>query len=314
MDKKSNGEEIVEVLTYELVKIRIQQLLINQLYLAGRFKIPIHLALGHEQIALSLTKARDKGDDVVLSHRNLHYQLALGGNLSEIVKEFFLQEDGLANGKYGSMNLINPKRNVTYTSSILGNNLPVSVGIAYGQKVSNQKNVTWVVTGDGAIEEGAFVESLLLAKSIQVPLIIVIEDNEWSLGTKISERRSPIDLEKLAKAYGAEYVMCGQESLVESMNKYKVARSLAIMLNSPVVIHSKVTTLGGRWVEDLNSVSGKRYINYHAGPVQGLKDNISENIVLSEDDILAKNMSNSMPIDKINKLVTELSAEIAWTI
>ena len=314
MDKKLNSDDIVEELTYELVRIRIQQLLINQLYLAGRFKIPIHLALGHEQIALSLTKARDSSDDVVLSHRNLHYQLALGGSLSEIVKEFFLQEDGLANGKYGSMNLINPKRNIIYTSSILGNNLPVSVGIAYGQKVSNQKNITWVVTGDGAIEEGAFVESLLLAKSIQVPLIIVIEDNEWSLGTKISERRSPIDLEKLAKAYGAEYVMCGQESLVESINKYKEARRLAIMLNSPVVIHSKVTTLGGRWVEDLNSVSGKRYINYHAGPVQGLKDNISENIVLSEEDLIAKYMSNSMSINKINELVKELSAELAWTI
>ena len=212
------------------------------------------------------------------------------------------------------MNLINPKRNIIYTSSILGNNLPVSVGIAYGQKVSNQKNVTWVVTGDGAIEEGAFVESLLLAKSMQVPLIIVIEDNEWSLGTKISERRSPIDLEKLAKAYGAEYVMCGQESLVESINKYKEARRLAIMLNSPVVIHSKVTTLGGRWVEDLNSVSGKRYINYHAGPVQGLKDSISENIVLSEEDLIAKYKSNSMSINKIEELVKELSAELAWTI
>jgi len=313
VDKKSNGEEIVEELTYELLKIRIQQLLINQLYLAGRFKIPIHLALGHEQIALSLTKARDKGDDVVLNHRNLHYHLALGENLSEIVKEFFLQEDGLANGRYGSMNLINPKRNIIYTSSILGNNLPVSVGIAYGQKISNQKNVTWVVTGDGAIEEGAFVESLLLAKSIQVPLIIIIEDNEWSLGTKISERRSPIDLEKLAKAYGAEYLSCSEQSLTDCISKYKEARNLAITLNSPVLIHSRIATLGGRWVEDLNSVSGKRYINYHAGPAQGLKDNIAENIVLSEEDLIAKNMSNLISIDKINELVKELSAELAWT-
>ena len=86
------------------------------------------------------------------------------------------------------------------------------------------------------------------------------------------------------------------------------------MLNSPVVIHSKVTTLGGRWVEDLNSVSGKRYINYHAGPVQGLKDSISENIVLSEEDLIAKYISNSMSINKINELVKELSAELAWTI
>ncbi len=313
MDKKLNSDDIVEELTYELVRIRIQQLLINQLYLAGRFKIPIHLALGHEQIALSLTKARDKSDDVVLSHRNLHYQLALGGNLSEIVKEFFLEEEGLVNGKYGSMNLINPKRNIIYTSSILGNNLPVSVGIAYGQQMSNQKNVTWVVTGDGAIEEGSFVESLLLSKSLEVPLIIIIEDNEWSLGTKISERRSPIDLEKLAHAYGAKYVMCGEESLVESINKYKEARSLAIAFNSPVIIHAKVTTLGGRWVDDLNSVGGKRYINYHAGPVQGLKDNISENIVLGEEDLIAKNMSSLVSIDKINELVKEISAELAWT-
>jgi len=309
----NSQEAIEEELTYALVKIRVQQLLVNQLYLAGRFKIPIHLALGHEHLALSLAKAKNEGDEIVLSHRNLHYQLALGGNLSEIVKEFFLHEDGLANGRYGSMNLINPNRNIIYTSSILGNNLSVAVGIAFGQKISNQENVTWVVTGDGAIEEGAFAESLLLSKSIKSPLIIIIEDNEWSLGTKISERRSPIDLENLAKAYGAEYVLCDGKSLIDSVNKYKEARTLAVMLNSPVIIHSTVTTLGGRWIEDTNLPNGKRYINYHAGPAQGLKENIFDNLVLNEDDLLEKRMSNLRSIDKISELIESLSEELSWT-
>ena len=151
-----------EKLAKEVISIRIKQLIINQLNKNNRFKIPIHLALGHESIAVSVMSNLGSNDTIFLSHRNIHYNLFGIKDFNKVVDEFFLKKTGLVKGKYGSMNLFNIKNKIVYTSSILGNNFSVAVGSALSAIIENKTNFTFIVTGDGAIEEGAFYESLLL--------------------------------------------------------------------------------------------------------------------------------------------------------
>ena len=96
------------VLAQEILRLRHSQMLINERYKAREFRLPIHLALGHEAIAVALASVLGEGDQLLLSHRNLHYNLARNGSLRAIVDEFLLRDTGLAGGMYGSMNLINP--------------------------------------------------------------------------------------------------------------------------------------------------------------------------------------------------------------
>ena len=131
----------------------------------GQFKVPIHLALGHEAVAVAVGTIMGKGDKLILSHRNLAYHLARQSLLKEIWNEYLLEPTGLNAGKSGSMNLANPSKGIIYTSSILGNNFPVATGVAMAEKMLSTKNVTIVLGGDGSIEEGAFYESLLFLKS-----------------------------------------------------------------------------------------------------------------------------------------------------
>ena len=184
----------------KIIWLRLAQIIVNNRYKKGDFDVPIHLAMGHEAIAVAVDSTMKDCDSLFLTHRNIHYNLARMGSLKEELDEYYLREVGLAKGRLGSMNLSNPTKNIIYSSSILGNNLAVGSGFALGNKVKNPNGVVFISTGDGAIEEGSFYESLLFLKSNNLPSIIIVENNEWSLGTKINERRANIDLKKLASS------------------------------------------------------------------------------------------------------------------
>ena len=265
--------------------IRVAQLALNELMRNGTFKVPIHLALGHEFVALALAQAKGKEDVFILSHRNIHYQLALGVSFEAILAEALLREDGECGGTKGIMNMTSFARGNVYTSSILGNNLPVSCGTALAQKLSNA-GVSWVVTGDGAIEEGAFAESLLLASSLGLPVIFVVEDNQWSLATHVTQRRFPMDVSQISSGYGCHYVEL-DGSTWESLSSGASAARRDANRGQPTVLRVNLETLGGRWVEDQGAdSSGKRLINYHAGQTPDARATIADPIFAGERDPL----------------------------
>ena len=109
-------------------------MIINEYYKKGVFKVPIHLAMGHEAIAIAVDNAMNKDDSLFVTHRNIHYNLSRQGTLIEELNEYFLKPEGLAQGRLGSMNLNNPSKGVIYASSILGNDMPVASGYALGKK------------------------------------------------------------------------------------------------------------------------------------------------------------------------------------
>lgn len=241
--------------------LRLAQMLINERYKDGQFKIPIHLAMGHEAIAVAVSQAMTPEDALVLPHRNVHYNLARAGRVKPILEEFLLFKDGLGGARLGSMNLANPDRGVLYSSSILGNGLCVASGVGLGLRVRRSAGVVFVVTGDGAIEEGAFTETLAFMRTYDVSAVVVIENNGWSLSTKIAERRCEIHVDRLASAFEIQYQRLNGNDVHEYARKLREARSLSLQSERPVILEVDLDTLGD-WRADPDG----RYINYHAGP------------------------------------------------
>lgn len=250
---------------FQLVKMRLSQTIINEKYKNGAFKIPIHLAFGHEAIAVSVAAILESEDSLVLSHRNIHYNLALSPSLKPALDEYLLKESGQAKGQLGSMNLSNASELNEYTSSILGNNLPVAAGIALGKKVNAKRGVTIVVTGDGAIEEGSFYETLIFAKYMELPLIIIIENNNWSLATMVEERRCPIDIEGMAASIGVGYKKLFTNNVYEYTPALNNIRHKTATEGTPVCVEVELKTLG-YWYEQKKGYPDGKFINYHAGP------------------------------------------------
>ena len=249
----------------KILRMRLSQMLVNEKYKAGLFKIPIHLAMGHETIAVAVDAAMEKNDQLVCSHRNIHYNLARTGTLKPILDEYLLKKEGLASAQLGSMNLANEEKNMAYTSSILGNNLPVAVGLALGQKVKGSNGLVIVVTGDGAMEEGTFYESLLFLKSQGLSALVIVENNNWSMHTKIEERRSSIDLPKFAASLGAGYEQLSGNDPYQYIERIKKMREQLLEEKASAILDVAVTTLGGWYVEAGGNPEG-RYIHLHAGP------------------------------------------------
>jgi TPP-dependent pyruvate/acetoin dehydrogenase alpha subunit len=235
-------------------------MLINEEIRAKAFRVPVHLALGHEAIAAAVSASMAKTDTLCLTHRNIHYNIARASSLKPELEELLLKTRGVGEGRYGSMNMANPAAGVIYTSSILGNDLCVAAGVALAERVAQGGAVTFAVTGDGAMEEGAFYESLELMKSTASSAVVVVENNDWSMFTRITERRHPIDLRLLSLALGLPYASLTGNDPWHYTAELRRMRALAAAESTPVVVEVSLSTLG-----DFRAPDDGRHINYHVG-------------------------------------------------
>lgn len=270
-------------LTEEVRRLRRIQIEINKKISLDQFPVPIHLALGHEAVAVAVAASKRAEDQVLLSHRNVHYQLAFGATKEAIESEYSLNEAGVAGGILGSMNMMNPSVGNCYTSNILGNNLAVALGLGLAKKITGDAGIIWVVTGDGAIEEGAFYESLLIASSLKLPIIYLVENNGWSLATTIEARRIAINLEQLVNSLSGSYHFLQGNDPDQYQRKLSLVRDEVLKNPIPHLVEVELSSLGGYFTESATGES--RYINYHAGLAH---------VREQQDDILEENTSDPL--------------------
>ena len=283
-------------------------LMINDFIKERRFSVPIHLALGHETIAVAVAAAVKPHDRLLLTHRNIHYNLACSPSFRKEIDEYLLHDEGLAGGRNGAMNLTNPDAGIIYTSSILANCLPVATGVAMGQRAKHRDAATFALTGDGALEEGAFYETLMIANSLKLPLVIVIENNEWSMHTHIDERRCPVDLRAMASAFGMEIHRVAGNDLNLCCDTLNRARAETASSCKPCIVEVVVSTLGDYTVRD--EVAGQsRLINYHTGA--------APHVSLADGPIIDKSdrdpvyaIAKLVPKDEIRRWTREILAEL----
>jgi TPP-dependent pyruvate/acetoin dehydrogenase alpha subunit len=302
-----------EKIAQEILRLRISQMLVNEAYKAGKFKVPIHLALGHEAIAVAVSATMQPGDALLPSHRNIAYNLARAGALKPILDEYLMKPTGLNGGRSGSMNLLNPEKGIVYTSSILGNQFPVAPGVAMVAKMAGKKNVAIVMAGDGSMEEGSFYEAMLMARSMEVPVLFMVENNEWSMSTRIDQRRTPIDVSLLAESLDIRYISLEGNDVYRYSDDLRDARQFALDGNVPVCIEVKVATLGDWKMKTAEFPEGE-FINYHAGPAPEVAIGGVPIIRESEDDpvyILSKYIDRATLETLAQTQLEALQAEIA---
>lgn len=278
----------------EVVRVRVQQMAVNELHKNGKFKIPIHFGFGYEALAVAVSSVMGRADQLILTHRNIAYNIAREDTLKCFFDEYALKRSGVASGRYGSMNLINPSCGVLYTSSILANQFPVAVGAALGNNLHGTQSIAIVSGGDGAIEEGAFYESVLMAASIKAPVLFLIENNGWSMHTSIRERRVEIDLKKLVGSLSIPYIHLKGNNVFTYIQTFARARKQILTSRMPLCLEVKVHTLGD-WYDMKNPLYPKgKFVKYHTGA--------SPSVTLSEKVVLQKNAGD--PLFVLGKLVS----------
>ena len=171
-------------------------------YPTDKIKSPVHLAIGQEAVSVGVCGAL-RGDDVVSgTYRSHALYLAKGGDLPRMLAELYGKATGCARGKGGSMHLIDPAAGVLGTSAVVGTTIPIAVGYAYASKLRGRDIVVASVFGDGAVEEGAFHESLNFAALRALPVLFVCENNFYAIHAPQRTRQSTLDLVGRVASYG----------------------------------------------------------------------------------------------------------------
>ncbi len=265
----------------DVLRLRFSQMLVNQANKAKQFKVPIHLALGHEAIAVAVAAVLKDGDWLLCTHRNIHYNLARSAGLRKKFDEYLGKASGEAGGQLGCMNLYNEKAGIIYTSSILGNQMGVAAGVALANRVRNHEGVAAVVIGDGAIEEGIFYESMLMMKTFRCAALVIVENNHWSLATEIHERRCEIKLDQWGASLGIPYYQLKGNDVYHYIKLLQPAYERAVAEETPVIVEVALHTLGD-WRMKTDEFPDGKYINYHAGAAPNVE--VTDNPIIEETD------------------------------
>jgi pyruvate dehydrogenase E1 component alpha subunit len=171
------------------IRIRMIEEEIARKYGQGKMRCPVHLSIGQEIPAALAGYFKENGDTFVSSHRSHAHYLASGGSLRKMIAEIYGKVDGCSKGRGGSMHLFDKESGFMGSSAIVGNSIPVGVGIGYSFKLREVRSISFVFFGDGATEEGVFYESLNFAAVHGLPVIFICENNRYSVYTNLGPRQ-----------------------------------------------------------------------------------------------------------------------------
>jgi pyruvate dehydrogenase E1 component alpha subunit len=162
-----------------------------------------HLYIGQEAVAAGSAAALDLSRDYLLTaYRDHGHALACGMDPNGLMAELFGRSTGCSKGKGGSMHFFDAGRHMLGGNGIVGAHIPVATGVALACRAESKKGVTLCLFGDGAIHQGAFHESLNMAKILKLPIVYVCENNHYGMGTDFRRVSSVTDFASTAAAYG----------------------------------------------------------------------------------------------------------------
>lgn len=173
----------------------------GQLYGQQKIRGFCHLYIGQEACASGSVSALTADDKWITAYRDHAIPLALGSDPRALMAELFGKATGCSRGKGGSMHLFDKSKNFMGGHGIVGAQIPIGAGIAFAEKYNGTKNLCITLMGDGAVRQGAFHEALNMAMTWKLPVLFVVENNGYAMGTSVQRTSNVTDLYKLALAY-----------------------------------------------------------------------------------------------------------------
>lgn len=173
----------------------------GQLYGQQKIRGFCHLYIGQEACSAGVATALTPDDKYITAYRDHGMPLALGTDPKAIMAELYGKETGTTKGKGGSMHIFDKEKNFVGGHGIVGAQIPLGAGIAFAEKYNETGNVCICFFGDGAVRQGAFHEAFNMAMTWKLPVIFVVENNGYAMGTSVKRTSNVTDLYTLGEAY-----------------------------------------------------------------------------------------------------------------
>ncbi|KOF04515.1 pyruvate dehydrogenase (acetyl-transferring) E1 component subunit alpha [Roseivirga seohaensis] len=277
----------------------------GQLYGQQKIKGFCHLYIGQEACSSGSVTALEKGDKWITAYRDHGQPLALGTSPNAIMAELMAKETGVSKGKGGSMHIFDKEVGFMGGHGIVGGQVPLGAGIAFAEKYNKTGKLCICMMGDGAVRQGAFHEALNMAMNWKLPVIFVIENNGYAMGTSVQRTSNVTDLHTLGESYDMP------SAAVDAMNPENVhiaveeAADRARRGDGPTLLEFRTYRYKGHSMSDPAKYRTKEELNEYKDrdPIEQVRAKILENKWATEAEL--------KEIDKKIKATVEESVKFA---
>ena len=173
----------------------------GQLYIQQKFGGFCHLYIGQEAIVAGTVSASRPTDKHMTAYRDHAHPIGLGSDPRVLMAELYGRSTGCSKGKGGSMHFFDKDKNFMGGHGIVGAQIAMGAGVAFAEKYRGTDNVAFVSMGDGAVRQGALHETFNMAMVWKLPVIFIIENNNYAMGTSVQRTTNVTDLSKIGLSY-----------------------------------------------------------------------------------------------------------------
>jgi pyruvate dehydrogenase E1 component alpha subunit len=290
----------------EMLMIRRFEEKAGQLYGMGFIGGFCHLYIGQEAVVVGLQMAGKKGDQVITTYRDHGHMLACGMDPRGVMAELTGRRGGYSRGKGGSMHMFSREKQFFGGHGIVGASVPLGAGLAFANKYRGNDHVSFCYFGDGAVNQGQVYETFNMAQLWKLPVIFVIENNRYAMGTSIERASATTNLSQR----GLSFAIPGEQVDGMDVRAVKAAGDRIVKWvregNGPYILemltyryrgHSMSDPAKYRTREEVDKVREER------DPIERSRIRIMENRVASEEELKA--------IDKQIRETVNAAAEFA---
>ncbi|MFT6220245.1 MAG: pyruvate dehydrogenase E1 component alpha subunit [Myxococcota bacterium] len=292
MSKKSNNSKYSkeELLQYyeQMLMIRRFEEKAGQLYGMGLIAGFCHLYIGQEAIAVGMKANMIEGDKVITTYRDHGHMLAVGSDPKAIMAELLGRADGCSRGKGGSMHLFDLEKHFYGGHGIVGASVPIGTGLAFADKYNGNNNVTFCYFGDGAAHQGQVYEAFNMAKIWDLPILFIIENNHYAMGTSVARASSINELHKRGIGFNIPGVLVDGMDIFAVMEEGKKAVDYVRSGKGPMILEMSTYRYRGHSMSDPATYRSKEEVNQkkeNEDPIDNLRQFIFDEKMSNEDEI-----------------------------
>lgn len=299
-------EDLVS-LYHEMLLYRRFEERVLQAYQKGKFAGFCHLHIGQEALAVGVQRCLKPSDHMISGYRSHTQAIGKGIPAKEVFAELFGKDGGCARGKGGSMHMFSKEHRFYGGHGIVGGQTPIAAGIAFEIRYHQKDEIVVCYLGDGACSQGQFFEALNLAATWKLPVLYIIENNQYGMGTDFRRVTSVDKLGKRADAFDINH------SEVDAMNVLKVMEHVAPIVNDlrknprPYLLEAMTYRYRGHSVSDPGLYRTKEEVSHYQSldPIVQLADFLKKSHGFDDDSLKAIDVQVKAEINEAEAFADE---------
>lgn len=259
----------------------------GQLYIQQKIRGFCHLYIGQEALVAGAETAIRKDDKVITAYRDHAHPIGRGMEPKYIMAELYAKITGCSKGKGGSMHMFSKEHNFFGGHGIVGGQIPLGAGIAFADKYNNNDCVTLCYMGDGAVRQGALHEAFNMAMLWKLPVIFIIENNNYAMGTSVQRTSNVHDLYKIGSGYEMPSFQVDGMSCEAVHEAVSDAAERARKGDGPTLLEMKTYRYRGHSMSDPASYRTKEEVEEYKkqDPIERVLDTMKKNKWITEKEI-----------------------------